>query len=67
MSISGALSSAMQGLRAAGRGSEVIAANLSNVLTPGYGVRSLELSSDTKASFTTNASQKRDKQMHPQF
>ncbi|WP_372989974.1 flagellar hook-associated protein FlgK [Sulfitobacter sp.] len=50
MSISGALSSAMQGLRAAGRGSEVIAANLSNVLTPGYGVRSLELSSDTTAT-----------------
>lgn len=50
MSISGALSSAMQGLQAAGRGSEVIAANLSNALTPGYGVRALEVSSDATSS-----------------
>ncbi len=51
MSISGALSNAMQGLRAAGRGSEVIAANLSNVLTPGYGVRELSLSSDASSTY----------------
>jgi flagellar hook-associated protein 1 FlgK len=50
MSISGALSSAMQGLQAASRGSEVIAANLSNALTPGYGVRALELSSDSTST-----------------
>lgn len=49
MSISGALSSAMQGLQAAGRGSEVIAANLSNALTPGYGRQVLELSSNASS------------------
>lgn len=50
MSISGALSSALQGLRAASVGSEVVATNLSNALTPGYGVRSLDLSSDTTST-----------------
>jgi len=50
MTISGALSSALQGLRAAGAGSEVIATNLSNALTPEYAVRSLELSSDATSS-----------------
>ncbi|ABG30283.1 flagellar hook-associated protein FlgK [Roseobacter denitrificans] len=45
MSISGALSNAMTGLRAAGRTSEVISANLANAMTPGYGVRNLSLSS----------------------
>ncbi|WP_373030220.1 flagellar hook-associated protein FlgK [Sulfitobacter sp.] len=50
MSITGALSNAMQGLQAAGRGSEVIAANLSNVLTPGYGLRVLDLSSNATSS-----------------
>lgn len=50
MSISGALSNAMQGLRAAGLGSEIVAANLSNALTPGYGVRALALSSDTNST-----------------
>lgn len=45
MTISGALSNAMTGLRAAGRTSEVVSANLANALTPGYGVRDLALSS----------------------
>lgn len=45
MSISSALSNAMTGLRAAGRTSEVISANLANAMTPGYGVRELSLSS----------------------
>lgn len=45
MSISGALSNAMSGLRAAGRGAEVVSANISNALTPGYARRVLELSS----------------------
>lgn len=50
MSITGALSNAMQGLQAAGRGSEVIAANISNALTPGYGMRILELSSNASST-----------------
>ena len=45
MSISSALSNAMTGLRAAGRTSEVISANIANASTPSYGVRSLALSS----------------------
>ena len=45
MTISSALSNAMTGLRAAGRTSEVISANIANALTPGYGVRDLGLSS----------------------
>ncbi len=45
MTISSALSNAMSGLRAAGRTSEAISANIANAMTPGYGVRSVELSS----------------------
>ncbi len=45
MTISSALSNAMTGLRAAGRNSDVISANIANVMTPGYGVRDLTLSS----------------------
>lgn len=45
MTISSALSNAMTGLRAAGRTSETISANLANAMTPGYGVRNLSLSS----------------------
>lgn len=45
MSITSALSNAMTGLRAAGRTSEVISANLANAMTPGYGVRDVALSS----------------------
>lgn len=45
MALSGALSSALSGLRAAGRGAEVVSANISNALTPGYARRELSLSS----------------------
>lgn len=45
MTISSALSNAMTGLRAAGRNSETISANIANAMTPGYGVRSVDLSS----------------------
>ncbi len=45
MTISSALSNAMTGLRAAGRTSEVISANIANAMTPGYGVRNVALSS----------------------
>lgn len=44
MTISGALTNALSGLRAAGRGAEVVSANISNALTPGYGRRVLALS-----------------------
>ncbi len=47
MSISGALSNAMSGLRAAGRGAEIVSSNISNALTPGYGRRVLSLSSSS--------------------
>lgn len=46
MTISNALNSALSGLRAAGRGAEVVSSNISNALTPGYGRRVLNLSSD---------------------
>lgn len=45
MSINGALSNAVLGLRAAGRGAEIVSSNLANALTPGYGRRVLALSS----------------------
>lgn len=45
MTISSALSNAMTGLRAAGRNSETISANIANAMTPGYGVRTVALSS----------------------
>lgn len=44
MSISGALTNAMTGLRAASRGAEVVSSNISNALTPGYARRVLSLS-----------------------
>ncbi|KIN75400.1 Flagellar hook-associated protein FlgK [Sulfitobacter noctilucae] len=47
MTISGALSNAISGLRAAGRGAEVVSSNISNALTPGYGRRLLSLSAAT--------------------
>lgn len=47
MTISGALSNAMSGLRAAGAGSELVSSNISNALTKGYGRRTLSLSPDT--------------------
>jgi flagellar hook-associated protein 1 FlgK len=45
MSISSAMSNAVLGLRAAGRGAEVVSNNISNALTPGYGRRELVLGS----------------------
>ena len=47
MSISGALSNAVSGLRAASRGTEVVSSNIANALTPGYARRALELASGT--------------------
>ena len=47
MTISTALSNALSGLRAAGRGAEVVSSNIANALTPGYGRRILNLSSMT--------------------
>ena len=44
MSISGAFNNALSGLVATGRASQVVSDNLANALTPGFGVRSLELS-----------------------
>lgn len=43
MTINGALANALAGLRVTGRASEVVANNLANLLTPGYGVRELEI------------------------
>lgn len=45
MTISGTLNNALSGLRAAGRGAEVVSNNIANALTPGYGRRELALSS----------------------
>ena len=44
MSITSALNSAMSGLRAAGRASEIVSSNISNAMTPGYARRSLSVS-----------------------
>lgn len=45
MSISSAISSAVSGLTAASRGTELVSSNIANALTPGYGRRELDLSS----------------------
>lgn len=47
MTISGALTNAMSGLRAASRGAEVVSSNISNALTPGYARRVLSLSTQS--------------------
>ena len=47
MSISQSLSNALSGLTAASRMAEVVSSNLSNVLTDGYGRRSVDLSSES--------------------
>lgn len=47
MTINGALSNAMSGLRAAGRASELVSSNVANALTPGYARRILALSSSS--------------------
>ncbi len=50
MSISGALSNAISGLNASARAADVVSSNLANVLTPGYGLRALELASQSQGS-----------------
>lgn len=50
MSISGALSNALSGLNASARAAGVASTNLANVLTPGYGPRALELTSQRGGS-----------------
>ncbi len=50
MSLSGAMNNALAGLTAAGRATDLIASNISNATTPGYGKRVIELSS-TSANF----------------
>lgn len=47
MSIAQALSNAVSGLTATARGTETVAANLANVMTPGYGRREVALSAQT--------------------
>ena len=47
MSLSHALSNALSGLTASSRMAEIVSANLANVLTDGYGRRSVELSAQT--------------------
>lgn len=44
MSLSASLSNALSGLNAASRGTQVVASNISNALTEGYGRRALEVS-----------------------
>ncbi len=50
MSISSALSNAVSGLNASARAAGVASTNLANVLTPGYGVRALELTSQSSGN-----------------
>lgn len=45
MSIAGALNNALSGLTATSKGTETVASNLANVMTPGYGRREVSLSS----------------------
>ena len=52
MSLTSALSSAMSGLRAASRGSEIVSSNIANANTPGYVRRTLSISSDTGGGAT---------------
>ena len=47
MSISGALFNALSGFTAASRAAELVASNVANAMTEGYGTRTLELSSRT--------------------
>lgn len=49
MSITHALSNALSGLTAAGRGAQVVSSNVANALTPGYGRRVLAVSSQSIA------------------
>lgn len=45
MSISSAISNAVSGLTAVSRGTEVVSSNIANAATPGYGARTLNISS----------------------
>ncbi|WP_299607841.1 flagellar hook-associated protein FlgK [uncultured Tateyamaria sp.] len=47
MSLTSALSSAMSGIRAVSRGSEIVSGNIANANTPGYARRTLSISSDS--------------------
>lgn len=47
MSINSAMNAALSGLRAAARGTETVSNNISNALTPTYGRREVELSSQS--------------------
>lgn len=47
MSIARALSNAVSGLAATSRGTEIVAANVANVMTPGYGRREMTLSAQS--------------------
>lgn len=51
MSISGALQNAVGGLRAAGRGAEVVSSNIANAMTPGYSKRALSLSASAISNY----------------
>lgn len=51
MALSGALSNALSGLRAAGGGAELVSSNISNALTPGYARRELSLSASAIGDF----------------
>ena len=51
MSITGALQNAVGGLRAAGRGAEVVSSNIANAMTPGYSKRALSLSASAIGSY----------------
>lgn len=48
MSLANALSNAMSGIRAAARGTEVVASNIANATTPGYARREVSLSARTE-------------------
>ena len=52
MTISSALNSAMSGLQAASRASELVSNNIANALTPGYARRTLSVSSATSGAGT---------------
>lgn len=54
MTLTSALSSAMSGLRAASRGSEVVSGNISNANTAGYVRRTLAMSSDANGGVRIN-------------
>jgi flagellar hook-associated protein 1 len=52
MTISSALNSAMSGLRAASRASELVSSNIANASTPGYARRTLSVSSGSGGGIT---------------